>query len=342
VRVKAFTAVVSLVALAACSALAQQAPQQKSQTGTPPALETVDQTNQKIRLLANSASAAAPAEAALGTGDLIQIDVFDIPELSRKIRIDPSGYISMPLIPRRIRAAGLTSYQLQSKIAALLKSRGLVSHPQVSVFVVQRMSEPITVIGAVEHPMVYQAVRPTSLLEVLSAAGGLKNAAGNYVTISHTDKSGKTNAQRINLQQLIDHGNPQANVMLHGGDVVAVPRAGIVYVVGAVGRPGGFVIQNDTNQMTTLKALALAGGVKGDAKPQDAVIIRKSSKTGRSREIRVNVKKILNRKSDDVQLLANDILFIPNSTGKRVLGKALQAALSMTTGIVVLRGASGF
>ncbi len=278
----------------------------------------------------------------LGPGDLIQIDVFDIPELSRKTRINPEGYITIPLIPHEILAAGLTSYELGSKIAALLKSRGLVSHPQVSVFVIQRTGEPITVIGSVEHPMVYQAVRPTTLLEVLSAAGGLTSTAGDFVTVSRQEKNGKTRVQRIDLQKLIDTGNPDANIMLRGGDVVAVPKAGIVYVVGAVQRPGGFVIANDNNQMTALKALALAGGIKGPAKPQDAVIIRKDAKTGQSQEIRVNVKKILNRKHEDVQLMPNDILFIPNSAGKRILAKAAEAALSMTTGIVVLRGASGF
>lgn len=331
----------SLLAFTACPLLAQQQPAPK----TPPKLETIQQTNQKLRLLANSVSPtseAASHEFPLGPGDVIKIDVFDIPELSRKARINPEGYITMPLIPHEIRAAGLTSSQLGSKIAGLLKERGLVSHPQVSVFVVQRMGKPITVIGSVEHPMVYHAVGPTSLLEVISAAGGLTSKAGNYVTVSRMGKDGNQHVQRIDLQKLIDTGNPDANVMLHGGDVVAVPKAGIVYVVGAVIRPGGFVISNDNNQMTALKALALAGGLKGHAKPKDAVIIRKDLKTGQSQEIRVNVKKILDQKTEDVQLMPNDILFIPNSASKRILAKAAAAALTMTTGIVVLRGASGF
>lgn len=332
---------VYLLFFAACPLLAQQKPA----TQTPPKLETVQQTNQKLRLLAGTespAGAALPHEYPLSPGDLIKIDVFDIPELSRKTRISPRGFITMPLIPHRIPAAGLTSYGLGRKIADLLKSRGLVSHPQVSVFVIQRTGQPITVIGSVEHPMVYQAMQPTTLLEVLSAAGGLTSTAGDYVAVSRKGKDGNTHIRRINLQKLIDSGNPDANILLQGGDVVAVPKAGIVYVVGAVMRPGGFVISNENNQMTALKALALAGGIKSPAKPQDAIIIRKKGKTGKGQEIRVNLKKILDRKSDDVQLMANDILFVPNSAGKRILAKAAEAALSMTTGIVVLRGASGF
>jgi polysaccharide export outer membrane protein len=334
VKVRVFFGVVSLLALAAGPLAAQQ----KQGTGSAPALETVQQTNQKMRLLAASASVTQSGEFDLGAGDLIKIDVFDIPELSREIRIDPGGYISMPLIPERILASGLTPDELESKIAGMLKARGLVSHPQVSVFVVERTSQPITVIGAVEHPMVYQAARPTTLLEVLSAAGGLTNTAGDYVTISHPGKDKQSQVERVNLRDLIDRGDPTANVPVAGGDVISVPKAGIVYVVGAVNRPGGFVIQNDTDQMTALKALALAGGTRPASKPQDAVIIRKNTKNGSSQELAVNVKNILSRKAQDVRLLPNDILFIPDSAGKKALTKAVDAALSITTGIVVLRG----
>lgn len=333
-KVRVLLGVVSLLAFASSSLLAQQKPE----TASSPALETIEQTNQKIRVLATSASVTQTGEYPLGAGDLIKVDVFDIPELSRQIQIDPGGYISMPLIQQRILAAGLTSYQLETKIAGMLKAQGLVSHPQVSVFVLQRSSQPITVIGAVEHPLVYQAVRPTTLLEVLSAAGGLTNTAGDYVTISRPDKDGQTTVERVDLRDLIDRGDPKANVPVKGGDVITVPKAGIVYVVGAVNRPGGFVIQNDTDQMTALKALALAGGAKSASKPQNAVIIRKNGKTGRSQEIAVNVKNILSRKAEDVQLRPNDILFIPDSAGKKALAKAAEAALSMTTGIVILRG----
>ncbi|HEV2388246.1 MAG TPA: polysaccharide biosynthesis/export family protein [Candidatus Acidoferrales bacterium] len=325
----------SLLVISAGTVLAQQKPVPGS-----PAVETIEQANQKIRLLAASVvPAAQPGEYDLGPGDTIKVDVFDIPELSRQMQIDPAGYISVPLIPQRIQAAGLTPYQLEARIADLLESRGLVSHPQVSVFVVERLSQPVTVIGAVEHPLVYQAQRPTTLLEVLSAAGGLTDTAGDYLTITHSDKSGQEDVQRVNLQDLIDRGDPKANVMVSGGDVVTVPKAGIVYVVGAVNRSGGFVMQNQGSDMTTLKALALAGGLVGSARAGSAVIIRKNGATGKNAEIVVNLKKILSRKTQDVELLPNDILFIPDSPGKRALARAGEAALSITTGVTVLRAA---
>ncbi len=295
------------------------------------------QANQKLQQYALAASIEPGGEYPLGAGDLIKVDVFDIPELSQQIRLDPGGYITMPLVPQRIHAAGLTPTELQTKIADLLKSRGLVSHPQVTVFVVQRLSQPITIIGAVEHPMVYQAVRPTTLLEVLSAAGGLNSTAADYVTVGRMKKDGAPDVQRVSLRDLIDRGDPEANILVRGGDVVTVPKAGIVYVVGAVVRPGGFVIQNDTGQMTTLKALALAGGAERTAKTKNAVIIRKQGLVGKNQEIRVNLQKILSQKAEDVQLRPNDVLFIPDSAGKRVLAKALETALSVGTGITVYR-----
>jgi len=332
-RVGFFLGFVSLLVLSAGPLLAQEMPQAEL-----PAAETIQQTNQKLRQYASSASLDQTGEYPLGAGDLIKVDVFDIPELSQQIRIDPGGYITMPLIPHRIQSAGLTPSQLESKIADLLKSMGLVSHPQVTVFVVQRLSQPITVIGAVEHPMIYQAVRPTTLLEVLSAAGGLSDTAADYLTVSRMKKNGTPDERRVSLRDLIDRGDPQANISVRGGDVVTIPKAGIVYVVGAVAHPGGFVIQNDTGQMTALKALALAGGTESTARSKDAVIIRKEGLTAKKQEIRVNLKKILSQKAQDVQLRPNDILFVPDSAGKKALTKAAEAALSVTTGIMVYRG----
>lgn len=337
-RVSVFFGVVSLLAVSAGSLLAQE--NRQNQPAPRPAVETMSQANQKLQKLAGAATAQQEAENALNPGDMISVDVFDIPELSHKVRIDPDGYITMPLISHRILAAGLTPFQLESKIAGLLKSKGLVSHPQVTVFVVQRMGQPITVIGAVQHPMVYHAVGPTTLLQVLSAAGGLRNTAADYVTVSRTTKSGISDEQRVSLRDLISRGDPKANIPVRGGDVITVPKAGIVYVVGDVARPGGFVIQNDTGGMTALKALALAGGTQPAAKTKDAVIIRKEGLSGKNQEIRVNLKKILSRKAEDVQLRPNDILFIPNSASKRALAKAAQAALSVTTGVLVVRGGS--
>jgi len=312
--------------------------------------QTANDMNERIRLL-SAAFQGRPGDYQIGGGDLLRVDVFDVPDLSREVRVGDSGYISLPLIPVRIRVAGLTAFQVEEKLAELLQVNGLVSHPQVSVFVKEQRSQPITVIGAVRTPRVIQAIRQTSLLEVLSEAGGIAEDAGNVVIVTRPasdppsvdSKPGEEappapQAFTVKLRDLLELGDPQFNIPVFGGDIVSVPRAGIVYVAGAVERPGGFVLQSDSDEMTTLKAVALAQGLTGSAKPGDAVIIRKDPDTGKSQEIDVHLGKIMSRKAPDVTLLANDILFVPDSTGKKVLRRFGDAALSITSGLVILRG----
>lgn len=323
-------------------------------------LETADETNERLRQLANSFR-GKQGDYIIGSGDLVRIEVFDVPELSREFRVSDSGYISLPLLPVRVRAGGLTAFQLEEKLAELLQGNGLVSHPQVTVFLKEQHSQPITVIGAVRHPMVYQAIRPTTLLEVVSEAGGIADDAGSVVLItrrvSQDPAPAATNENAslpttgsetpaadsqtitVGLRDLLDSGDPKFNLPLFGGDIVRVPRAGIVYIVGAVERPGGFTLQNDGEQMSILRAIALAQGMKPSAKPNEAVIIRKDVATGKKTEMEVNLNKIMQRRAEDVRLVANDILFIPDSTGKRALRRAGEVALGLTTGIVILRGA---
>ena len=234
----------------------------------------------------------------IGSGDLLGVDVFDVAELSRDVRVNESGFISLPLMPAKVRAEGLTTFQLQDKLAELLQTNGLVSSPQVSVSLKERNSQPITIIGSVKTPMVIQAVRQTTLLQALSQAGGIGDDAGNTVIVTRpAEKSlpvGDPNAPpiaaeplafTINLADLLETGDARFNIPLLGGDVVSVPRAGIIYVVGAVVRPGGFVMQNDRDRMTTLKMLSLAGGPNNTAKIKSAVILRKNPDTGKRDEL---------------------------------------------------------
>ena len=231
-------------------------------------IETPQQANDQIQHLAAVAQ-ARPVSTPIGTGDLIHIDVFDVPELSRDIRVSDSGDISFPLIPGKIAAAGLTIFQLEDKLEQLLIENGLVSHPQVSVFLKEQNSQPVSVVGAVNRPLIYQVIRPTTLLEVLAAAGGITDDAGNQVIISRpvqkgaptiepaSEKSGDAPDQQIitiRLQDLLESGDSKYNVSVYGGDVVSVPKAGIVYVLGAgVAQPGGYVMQSHGAQITVLK-----------------------------------------------------------------------------------------
>jgi len=343
-------------------------------------LVTPDEANSRLRQLSEAAH-VRQGEYIIGTGDLLSIEVFDVDELSREVRVSELGTIAIPLLPARLHAAGLTEIQLEEKLAELLETSGLVSRPQVTVTVKERKSKPITVIGAVNHSMVYQAVRPVTLLEVLSEAGGIANDAGSTVIISRaapdpgqragpaggpvapaptgsadpkglspsaTTTSGPGDSVAtppplppltlfINLNDLLETGDPKFNIPIEGGDVVSVPRAGIVYVMGAVDHPGGFVLANDREQMSALKALALAGGFRRAAKPQQAVILRKDSATGQQKEVALDLKKVLDHKAEDVRLYPSDILFIPESGGKRAAYKMGEIALAVGSGVALFR-----
>ena len=313
--------------------------------------ETLQKTNEKIEQLATLAR-AKPANIPIGAGDLLHIDVFDVPELSRDVRVSDTGAISYPLIPEKIQAAGLSAFQLEDKVEQLLIENGLVSHPQVSVFVKEQTSQPISVVGAINHTIVYQVMRPTTLLEVLTAAGGISDDAGSVVIITrpaHSDSprlepastgSGELDQRTITikLQDLLESGNDIYNIPVYGGDIVSVPRAGLVYVLGAgIVQPGGYVLQSHGEQVTVLKALALAHGLAGFAKANSAVIMRNNPATGQRDEIPVHIKEIENRKSADVPLNPNDILYIPDSTGKRFLAKGAESALGVGTSVAIYR-----
>jgi polysaccharide export outer membrane protein len=378
-------------------------------------VETPQETNERIKALSAMAR-YTPHDYIIGSGDTISIDVYDVKELSRDVRVSQTGTIGLPLIPVRLQVKGLTETQAEQKIAEVLQANGLVTHPEVSVSVKDRKSKPITVVGAVPHPMVYQAERPVTLLEVLAEAGGVSPDAGDTAIVtrpisapadtaqapeignedvipftpqdvippssnnsnnnvaasdgSAVDRSQpvpsvapvtpapnsnfpsaevaakdapvptmpppSANTITVNLNQLMESGDPVNNIILQAGDIVTVPHAGIVYVIGAVGRPGGFVLANDREQMTTLKMLALAGGLNLTAKSNRAVIIRRD-RQGQQHEQVVDLQKVVERKAEDVRLEASDILYVPDSKAKKVLYRAAETAIGVGTGVALYR-----
>jgi polysaccharide biosynthesis/export protein len=335
----------ALLAVALAVGTAQPASAQKTN-------ETPQQKSEEVQELAALGS-ARPVDAVIGSGDLLHIDVFDVPELSRDVRVSDTGDISYPLIPGKIAVAGLTPFQLESKLEQLLLANGLVSHPEVSVFVREQNSQPVTIVGAVGHPTVYQVMRPTTLLEVLTAAGGVSDNAGNVVIVTRPERSDDTktepasattstkpNEQRITipLQNLMESGDSVFNIQIYGGDTITVPPAGIIYVLGmGITTPGEYVLQDRGEQVTVLKALALAHGLTAFAKANSAVIMRTNPQTGQRNTIPVRLKEIENRKADDVPMKSNDILYIPDSAGKKALARGGEAAIGVTTGIAIYR-----
>jgi polysaccharide biosynthesis/export protein len=337
------------VLLTSSALLAQQKSAPPSKAVVPPTqMDSRAELNDRIAQLA-IASSVKQGDYMIGSGDLLSVEVFDVPELSRDVRVNETGFISLPLIPVKVHVAGLTTFQLQDKLAELLQTNGLVSTPQVSVSLKEQHSQPITVIGSVKSPMVIQAARQTTLLQVLSQAGGVSEDAGSVVVItrpsSAPQESGETGEAKapsepqtfmISLSDLLDTGNSTFNIPVLGGDVVSVPRAGIIYVVGAVQHPGGFVMQSDRDRMTTLKILSLAGGTTGSAKEKQAVILRKNLETGKRDEVPVDLKKVMQLKTEDVMLQPSDILYVPDSSGKKALHRAGEVAIGLTTGLALV------
>jgi polysaccharide biosynthesis/export protein len=364
---------------------------------------TQQDTNERIRSLGSTAAKSGPHDYAIGNGDLLNVTVFDVPELSRDVRVSQSGTIGIPLVPTRLHVVGLTESQAEQVIADVLQANGLVSHPEVGVIVKEHKSNPITIVGAVAHPMVYEADHRVTLLEALAQAGGVSNDAGDNIIVTRghapsfilvpnpeaistpapgaaastdnsegpaassdevkpaanspvfpsatestqgtaapatasNDASGAPsgNIITINLNELIEKGDTRNNILLQPGDIVTVPHAGIVYVLGAVNRPGGFVVANDRTQLTTMKVLALAGGVKNIAKLDHAVIIRKDDQ-GKQTETEVDLKKVLNQTSEDLQMRASDILYIPDSHTKQFLLQAAALALAIAGAVAIYR-----
>jgi polysaccharide export outer membrane protein len=327
--------------------------QNSSSQATSQKQETSQAANEKISQLAALAH-VKPVETPIGVGDLLHIDVFDVPELSRDVRVSDTGDIGYPLIPGKVKTAGLSHFQLEEKMQELLIENGLVSHPQVTVFVREQTSQPISIVGSVAHPMVYQAVRPTTLLEVLAMAGGISDTAGSDILVTRTHRpdapglktTSMSDADKVDekgqeiitirLQDLLESGNPVYNIPVYGGDVISVPSAGIVYVMGAgIAQPGGYVLSGHGEQITVLKAVALAHGLNGFAKADDAVILRMNPATGQKDSIPVRIKQMENRKTNDVVMHSNDILYIPNSAGKRALARGVEAAVGVGTGAAV-------
>ena len=343
------TRIALLLLLSAPSAFSQQQKTQQAPDSTPKPMSIVtSETNDRIAQLA-LASDVRQGDYMIGAGDLLGIDVFDVPELSRDVRVNETGYISLPLMPSKVRATGLTPFQLQDKLAELLQTNGLVSTPQVTVSVKEQHSQPITVIGAVKNPMVIQALRKTTLLQALSQAGGISPEAGSTVIVTRearevsdssdsADASARSGPQTftINLSDILESGDSHFNIPLVSGDVVSVPRAGIIYVVGAVNKPGGFLLENDLDRMTMLKMLSLAGGTTNTAKMKKAVILRKNPDTGQRDQVPVDLSKIMHMKEQDVQLQANDILFVPDSAGLKALHRAGDVGLAVTTGVGIV------
>jgi polysaccharide export outer membrane protein len=283
----------------------------------------------------------------LGPEDSLNVRVVHLDELGdAPYPIDLRGNVNFPRIGR-VHAAGKTVEQLESELTQ--RYREYLQDPVVSVSLAEFHSQPISILGSVKTPGVHQIKGNSTLFEVISEAGGLSEAAGSTITITRkleygplplpnavNDPSGKYSVADLNIRSVMTARNPAQNIPVKPYDVITVPKADLVYVIGSVKKPGGFMLQERAN-MTVLEALALAQGLERTASAGKAKILRTDEITHARVEIPVDVKKMMEGKLGDTSLLANDILFVPTSNSKAATYRALEALVQTGTGIAIYR-----
>jgi polysaccharide biosynthesis/export protein len=293
-------------------AWAQQAP--ASQNGPP----------------AGSAAAASgnSSQLRLGAGDLIEVSVYNVPELATKARIGNSGDVYLPLIDY-VHVADLTVEEAQKLIEKRLEDGGFVRNAHVTIFLDDSASAGVTILGEVSKPGIYPDLGDRKLYDMISAAGGFTPSAGRNISVIR--QRSQAAPITVNLpRNLAD--DVQDNIEIVPGDTITIPKAPIIYVVGDVGRPAGLLVDNGS--LTVLQALALAGGANRTAKLGGVRIIRKGPEG--MMETRVPLKKMLEAKAPDITLQADDILFVPLSGARVAASTGFNAAVAAASGVAIL------
>ena len=313
-----------------------------------PQLPTTEDWNQRLRELTQAAEVqSSPRAYHIGPEDLLDITVYEAPDLNRSVRVNDNGQITFPLLGT-VQAAGLSPSELEIVLQELLRRHEIIKDPHVGVLVSELQSHSVSVFGAVKKPGVFQIRSPRSLLEILSLAEGLAPDAGDTVIVMRAKDVSQASAPtspeeqadgvelpesalQVYIKDLLESGDPDSNVAVYPGDIVKVARAGVVYVVGEVNRPGGFVLANNKN-ISVLQALAMAEGFTPVAKKSGGVIIRTTGDGSRS-EIPVDLDKMLKRQAPDTYLQPDDIVFVPGSGAKAALLRTTDALMRVVGGL---------
>jgi len=281
----------------------------------------------------------------LGPDDQLEFSEPELTELVNKpIRVDGDGNIEVPLAGR-VHVSGLTAQQTEQELNKVLST--YIRHPQIVVSIAEVRSQPVSVLGAVNAPGVHQVQGHKTLLEMLALAGGIRSDAGYGIRITRQvewgciplpnaqlDASRQFTVAELNLKKIMEAKNPEENIQIFPHDVITVPKDEMVYVIGDVKHPGGFVLI-ERESMSVLQAISLAEGLSGTADARHARILRLNHDADKREELPVDVKDVLNGKKPDVALRGDDILFVPGSTGKKASLRAIEAAIQTGTGLVI-------
>ncbi len=269
----------------------------------------------------------------LGVDDLVAVSVYDAPELTRTVRVEPDGMVHLPLLDDGIEAVGLMPRQLESAIASALKTGEILVNPVVKVTVVEYHSRPIAVMGAVRKPLTFQAEGTVTLLDALARAEGLSNDAGTEILVTHGGE-----VQHITVKALMKEADPAANLTLTGGEEIRVPEAGKITVLGNVQRPGAFPVR-ESGDHTVMKLVALSEGLLPYAE-KVAYVVRRDE-NGVAQEIPIELDRIMKRQAPDQKLEAGDILYIPDNKARRttmsVIDRVTSFGASTASGVLIWR-----
>jgi polysaccharide export outer membrane protein len=290
---------------------------------------------------------AAKATYVLGPDDQLTILGVDADEFANKpVRVDPAGDLNLPMIGR-VHVAGMSVEDCENALNQ--RFAAYVKNPQLTVALTEVKSQPVSVMGAVNQPGVLQIQGRKTLLETLSAAGGLRQDAGYSVRITRqsaygplplagakVDPASRSSVAEVDLKGLMEAKNPAENIRIMPHDTVTVPKAEIVYVVGEVQKPGGFPL-GEKRMISVLQAVALAEGLAREAAPKNAKILRVVANSEQRQETPIDLKKVLSGQSEDLSLRADDILFIPGSASRKFAIRALETIVQTGTGVVIWR-----
>lgn len=283
----------------------------------------------------SSASANLPIQK-VGPDDLIGLQVYDAPEFTRTVRITADGTIRLPMLKEKIRVEGLYPNDIEVLLGEALKREGLFVDPFVTVNVVEYHSRPISVGGAVRNPVIFQAVGKVTLLDALARAGGLlADATGTtsseIVVTRPNGDSGPPSVQHIPVKALMSGSDPDLNITLIGGEEIRAPEVGRIVVTGNVTQPGVYPVLDPIETNTVKSAVAQAKGL-AQYWANIGYIYRMDDK-GAIKEIQIPLRKIMERKEPDVQLQARDVLYVPDSSGRRITQETVTTMMNMAGGI---------
>ncbi len=278
-----------------------------------------------------AASSGTSRRLLIGVGDDVDVSVYGVPELSQHARVGDSGEIYLPLVGK-VTVGGLTSEEAQAAIEKKYAEGNFLKEPHVTVSVSDYTTQGVTILGEVLHPGTYSVVRARRLYDAFLIAGGLTQRAGNTVAITHARSQAKPEVVSLSADPLKSSEN---NRDLQPGDTVIVARAGIVYMVGEVNRPGGFVIDTPDGKISMAQVLAMASGPTRAAKLSRAKLLRRTGTGLESKEI--DLQKILDAKREDLPLQAEDIVFVPASRGKLAAERGAGSILNMLSNLAIYR-----